>query len=215
MDIIFRQVLSTADVYFLQAIQIYEESFPPNERQPLSILADRVNQSKSKLYVGLLNDEVVCMALLWDFVNMEFVLLDYMAVKKSHRNNKIGASLFKFLQEDLKKIKKYLIIEVENYFFGANQEQRKKRVNFYINNGAYLLKDVDYILPPLDGSSPTEMFLLLCPRYHKERIDKKDLEKLIIRLYLDLYGKDQHDVLLNKIVEKIPAQVSFENKIIL
>ena len=62
------------------------------------------------------------MALLWDFKELEFVLLDYMAVAKEYRNNNFGTLLFKFLTNNVNKCKKYMIIEVENYLFGKNKE---------------------------------------------------------------------------------------------
>jgi hypothetical protein len=85
MNIIFHQVLTTGDDYVLQTIKIYEDSFPANERQPVSILVERINQSKYKLYFGLLNNEVARMALLWDFANLEFVLLNIWLLRISLR----------------------------------------------------------------------------------------------------------------------------------
>jgi len=89
----FRQISNINDIHFEKAITIYDESFPSNEKQPISLIKKRVTETTSSLFVGLLNNKVVCMALLWDFKDLEFMLLDYMAVDKEHRNNKMVIGL--------------------------------------------------------------------------------------------------------------------------
>ena len=211
----FRQILNINDIHFENAIKIYNESFPSNEKQPLSLIKKRITETTSNLFVGLLNEEVICMALLWDFKDLEFILLDYMAVAKKYRNNKLGSSLFKFLTNTINTCNKYMIIEVENYLFGNNKELRKKRINFYIRNGAYVLDEAPYMLPSLDDTLPTEMKLMISPKYQKDIIGFEKIEKLIKRLYTDLYGKTENNNLLVSILKNIPNKISFNNKIIL
>ena len=129
MEIFYTELSSKDDISFSNAIQIYVDSIPANERQPLSLLKKRVDEGRSKLYVGSLGNKIVGIAFLWDFDNSEFVLLDYMAVADHYRNQKIGTGLFKFVTEKVRSAKKYLVFEVENYLFGNNTEQRKKRIN--------------------------------------------------------------------------------------
>ena len=211
----FRQILNINDIHFGKAINIYNESFPSNEKQPLSLIKKRITEKKSNLFVGLVNEEVICMALLWDFKDLEFVLLDYMAVDKEYRNNKFGTCLFKFLSNKLNSRNKYMIIEVENYLFGNNKELRKKRINFYIRNGAYVLHEIPYLLPSLDGTHPTEMNLMISPKYRKEMINGDKIEKLITQLYIDLYGKTENNNLLLSILKNTPNKISFKNNIVL
>lgn len=210
----FRQISNINDIHFVKAINIYNESFPSNEKQPLSLIKKRITETTSNLFVGLLNDEVTCMALLWDFKDLEFVLLDYMAVDKEHRNNKFGTSLFKFLSDTINSCNKYMIIEVENYLFGNNIELRKKRINFYLRNGAYALHEIPYMLPSLDDTLPTEMTLMISPRYQKDMIEFEKIEKLIKQLYRDLYGKTENDNLLLSILRNTPHKISQKNNII-
>ena len=108
-----------------------------------------------------------------------------------------------------------MVIEVENYLFGNNKDLRKKRINFYIRNGAYVLNEIPYMLPSLDDTLPTEMILMISPKYEKEIIGYEKIEKLIKRLYIDLYGKTENDHLLVSILKNTPKKISFNNKIIL
>jgi hypothetical protein len=211
----FRQISNINDIHFEKSLIIYDESFPSNEKQPLSLIKKRVKETTSSLFIGLLNDKVVCMALLWDFKDLEFVLLDYMAVDKEHRNNKIGANFFKYLSITIKTCNKYMIIEAENYLFGNNKELRKKRINFYIKNGAFILREIPYILPSLDDTVPTEMFLMISPRYKNDSIDFEKIEKLIKFLFINLYNKTEKDPLLISILKNTPQKISQNNSTIL
>ena len=210
----FHQISNINDIYFEKAITIYDESFPSNEKQPLSLIRKRVTENISSLFVGLFNDKVACMALLWDFKDLEFMLLDYMAVDKEHRNNKIGANFFKYLSDTINTCNKHMIIEAENYLFGNNRELRKKRINFYIKNGAFILRDIPYILPSLDGTVPTEMCLMISPRYKNECMDFEKIEKLIKYLYINLYNKTENDALLISILKNTPRTISQNNNLI-
>jgi len=214
-ELSFHQILDINDIHFANAINIYNESFPSNEKQPISIIKKRITEASSNLFVGILNDKVVCMALLWNFIDLEFVLLDYMAVDKEYRNNKLGTRLFKFLTNTINNYNKFMVIEVENYLFGNNKVFRKKRINFYLRNGAYVLNEIPYILPSLDDTIPTEMILMISPKYEKDMIGYEKIEKLIKRIYIDLYGKTENDNLLVSILKNTPKKITLNNKIIL
>jgi hypothetical protein len=108
-----------------------------------------------------------------------------------------------------------MVIEVENYLFGNNKDLRKKRINFYIRNGAYVLNEIPYVLPSLDDTLPTEMILMISPKYQKEMIEFENIEKLINRIFIDLYGKTKDNNLLVSILKNTPNKISFNNKIIL
>jgi len=212
MGVEFHQIVNTEEDYFLQAIQIYEEAFPANEKQSLDLIKNRILERKSKLVVGIINSEVVCMSLLWEFDSLDFVLLDYMAVSKNHRNNNLGTQLFQYLSNIIRGINKYMIIEVENHLFGNNSIERKRRINFYIQNGAYVLDNVNYILPSLDGTSPTEMLLMISPKYKSNYINSELVKDLISRLYIELYKRNENDLVLIKILKQLPNKIILKSK---
>ena len=99
MELFYNEIANTDDIRFSEAIQIYNESFPSNERQPLAVIIKRIKKGNAKLYVGYHKDEIVCIALLYHFNRSDFVFLDYMAVIKKFRDHKIGSSFFSFLLE--------------------------------------------------------------------------------------------------------------------
>ena len=214
MEIIFSEIKDTNDIHFAEAIQIYMESFPSNERQPLPVMKRRVEEGRSKLYVGFHQNEIACIAFLYHFNKSDFVFLDYMAVTEKFRNYKIGSRFFSFLIAKVVSAEKYLLLEVEDYLYGNNTEQRKKRINFYIRNGAYILKDTPYLLPSLDNTQPTEMSIMIAPKYKTARLEKKEIEIIFKLLYFELYEKTESDTLLHSILKSIPDQVTLVNEII-
>lgn len=214
MSLIFKQITSTIDIYYEAAMLIYQEAFPPSERQPLAKISERIAAGKSQLFVGIMDEEVICMALLWNFSKTDFTLLDYMAVAEKHRNKNFGSKLFHFLVDKVTSNHKFLLFEVENYFSGENREQRKSRINFYLKNGAYLLENVPYMLPSMDNSSPLEMQLMIAPKCKSALMKKSVLQNIIKRLYQELYEKSENDVLLVSVLEKIPNKITLVNKII-
>ncbi len=148
---------------FEDAIKIYIESFPPNERHSIATIKTRIESGYYRLFIGRLENEVVFMALFWPLKNTEFILFDYMAVKKNYRNKGIGTKFLENIFDILKVKDRYLILEVENPEYGDNKEQRKKRVAFYKRHGAKIMKNLRYILPPIGGGAPTEMLLMILP----------------------------------------------------
>jgi len=214
MEIVYTEIENTNDIRFEEALQIYNESFPSNERQPLPVLKRRIKEGRSKLFAGLHRNEIVCIAFMYHFNKSDCVFLDYMAVTEKFRNHKIGGSFFSFLMEKVVSAEKYLLLEVENYLFGNNTDQRKKRINFYIRNGAYILKDTPYLLPSLDNTLSTEMSLMIAPKYKTNQLDKTEIEIIFKLLYFELYEKDESDIMLHSIIKTIPNKVDLVNEII-
>ncbi len=156
----YEQISDVANSDFMDAINIYLSSIPAAIRQEIDIVKERVAIKKEHLFIGQLNGEVVCMALVWPLQNSDFVLLDYMAVKQTYQNLGIGTNFLKNILSKYCTKNRNIIVEVEDPKEG-DKENRSKRVAFYRNNGAKELENVPYLLPPLQGIEPTKMILML------------------------------------------------------
>ena len=190
---------------FRRAIKIYKNSFPSNEKQSVFKIKKRIKENYYHLFIGYLEDKVVFMALLYPLKNTDFILLDYMATDKDFRNKKIAGI---FIKHILNKIpEKYFLLEVEDPRYGTNKEEREKRLNFYKKLGAKEMKDVRYILPPLSGSTPTQMILMVLPEYDEEKISGGLVKKLIIQIYKELYNRSVNDEFLNSFINSIKNPV--------
>jgi hypothetical protein len=201
----FSKIKDISHTDFTEAIRIYEESFPSNERQSIDAIKKRIEENLYRMFIGRLKDRVIFMALLYPLKNTDFVLLDYMVTEEKFRNKGIGT---KFIKNILKEITpNYLIFEVENPNYGNNKKQREKRANFYKRLGAKEMKDVRYILPPLSDNIPTEMILMILPKYGKGKMSSGLVKKLIIQMYEELYDRNENDDILNSFINDIKNSI--------
>ena len=199
----FREINKVDGGDFHDAMKIYVEAFPGNERHPVDIISERVRQGANKLYVASLNDEIAFLALLWPLKNTNFILLDYMATKNVHRGKGIASAFLTTLRESLLNTEKHLVLEVENPNFDDLTQEKEKRVAFYKHKGARVLEDVRYLLPPLSGNNPTEMILMIFPEYKTEAISGPTVKNLILQIYRELYNRESDDALLGTFVHDI------------
>lgn len=203
----FSEVHDIGDEAFRDAMDIYLDTIPANERQEVSVIKERVATSKERLLVGRLNDEVVCIALIYPFQNSEFVLIDYLAVKKTVRQKGIGTSLIRHILEMYWAKGRWLIGEVEDPKQGNDRQNRVRRIAFYRRNGAKELKNVPYQLPPMQGIEPTPMILLSFTQNKENQIKGEVVQKLIRQIYTELYKRNSTDTLLNAIIKAVPEVI--------
>ena len=203
----FREINKTDSNEFKQAMEIYLAAFPANERHSLSTIVERVSKGLNQLYVASLNNEIAFLALLWPLKETDFILLDYIATKVSHRGKGIASAFLTTLRDQLINTKKHLILEVEDPRFGDLAE-KERRISFYKRHGARELEGVRYLLPPLDRSTPTEMILMLFPEYNDEKITGGTVKKVIIQIYRELYSREEDDAMLITFLHDIPDTIN-------
>jgi GNAT superfamily N-acetyltransferase len=198
--------ISAKDIPGLQdALDIYADSFPANQRHPAEVIRERVAAERYTLMVGRREGEVVFFALLWPLRGSEFVLLDYMATKKTHRGEGIGAAFLKSVSRMAALEGKFLLMEVEDPTRGGNREERARRAQFYRRQGAKELQGVRYLMPGLSGGPPTEMILMVLPPRSEAEMDGTIVRQVVMQIYKELYSRDGEDGLLNSFIGEIGA----------
>ena len=133
----YMDVVKYKSIYYTQVNEIYEKSFPQEERY---ITLDKMIQSQNtELYCLIDNNHVLGIIYLIFYRNMIFIL--YLAVNTESRSKGYGSYLLKWCLQKYRDKKIYLNIEEvrENT---KDYETRKKRLKFYQNNGFYI---TDYI----------------------------------------------------------------------
>ncbi|MGL4498112.1 MAG: GNAT family N-acetyltransferase, partial [Planktothrix sp.] len=171
---------------FQGALQIYLDSFPPSERQPVDILETRLSHQLYQWFVAKAENQVVGIALLYPLQPTDFILLDYLGTDKNYRSRGIGRMLMSHLITLVNTQQKTLLIEVENPQFCDDSEQAERRIQFYQNNGAKLLQSVRYVLPPLSGDVPTEMLLMMVPAELGGQLPGSRVQQLIEQVYQEM-----------------------------
>lgn len=154
MSLIFNRITSSKDnLQQIQKVQeIYENSFPENERRDFAQLLEIVDKQDVELIVATDNEAVVGFYTIWDLGS--FCFLEHFAVNENIRGKgygkKIAAHIFSHNE-------KPTIFEVEP----PVDEISKKRVLFYNNFGFTLYADFPYRQPSYDGVKPTIPMMLM------------------------------------------------------
>jgi ribosomal protein S18 acetylase RimI-like enzyme len=155
------------------------------------------------LYVAETKDQFVGFALLHDLTVVPFVLLDYLAVEEDLRGKGYGSELLHFVRTKCWQQDAFLLVEAENPDFGGNQIDRIRRIHFYQRNGGCLIPKINYLLPPLDNTLPTEMKLIVFSQKNCLELSKDQLTKLLGALYEQLYKRGDEDVFFRLILQSI------------
>jgi GNAT superfamily N-acetyltransferase len=195
----FKEISVIDDSAFKKTIQIYIDSFPENQRLPIDVLTQRTEENTHQILGGFLNNQVVLMSILHLLKDTDFIVLTYLATEKNFRAQGIGKQFFNYILNWVNKEHKYLILEVEDPDFGEEEDRDKKikRIEFYRKMGAVEMQNVNYMLPPLSGNIPTEMKLLLIPKYPHNFLDGDLVKKLIKQIYKEVYSRNEDDIFLN------------------
>jgi len=205
--IVFSQISSADSPELQDAIAIYTDSFPANERHRPEVIRERLARGRYRLVIGRDRAETLFFALLWPLEGTDFVLLDFMATKSGHRGRGFGSAFLKMIAATPEMAGKFLLMEVEDPASGGNAEQRARRVEFYRRQGARELEGVPYFMPGLAGGPPTAMILMILPDYDAGRIDAAIVRSLIVQIYKELYHRDSNDSLLKSFVGEIKGRI--------
>lgn len=207
MEVHFLRIDSPTDPYIKDVERIYTASFPAEEQKPFFLLKQQVAQGKSQLWIGIAQGKVSLMAIYSGLAHPDFYLLEYMAVLPEARNQQMGSQFLKFLFNRLRNTRQHLLFEIEHPAHGDNRPQRKKRLDFYLRNQAFLLKDVPYKLPSFGAIQPIEMLLLVGPYAGSEELTGDLVKALIRSIYTDLYGKKDDNLDLASFIDLIPEKI--------
>lgn len=194
---------------YREAMRIFVEAFPPNQRPPVEIFKGAVRAGRHLLFGGRLEGKIVAMAMLWPMCKADFILFDYMATDAPYRGRGIGAAFAKYLLDFVRQggIGKYLLMEVENPLLGENKEEKKRRVNYYRRLGARQMKGVRYILPAWPGLKPAEMILMVMPPYPGGIMSGATVKEIVLHVYRTLYRRKDGDPIMAPFLESVGETV--------
>lgn len=129
---------------------IYEKSFPIEERRDFSLVLDIYKTDLLSLNIIYDNQTKVGILNIWDF--NEFCYIEHLAVSEQYRNRKIASKVL----EQLNAQNRLIVLEVEL----PNDELSKRRIRFYERN-AYSIQPFTYFQPPYrKGEERIKMHLM-------------------------------------------------------
>ena len=203
----FHKITDTSSTEFEEAIRIYVESFPENERRPVAAIKEMIKMDRSRLMVGKRENKIVLMSLLYPIKGTPFLLVDYLATAKEYRSTGMGRAFLRRILNGIDDIRtNFIIIEIENPYLDED-ETKTKRLKFYKSIGMKELRGVRYVLPPFQGTEPVELILMLFSRESADHLAGKVLRGVVVQLFGELYNRFEGDEFLTLTLGSIPDSV--------
>ena len=206
----FYEIADVSSIEFEEAMKIYVESFPENERRPIATIKEMLKSGKSRLMVGERDKEIVFMALLYPMKGTSFLLWDYLATAEDCRSTGIGRAFLRHILDEMKELQcNFILIEIENPYLNED-ETKMRRLKFYKRLGMKELMGVKYFLPPFKGIEPIEMILLVFSVENYNRLAGETVRDLVIHMFGELYDRYENDDLLMSTLRSIPDLVRLD-----
>jgi ribosomal protein S18 acetylase RimI-like enzyme len=175
------QLIRITDPYgktWEKAMEIYESSFPVEEKRPYEKHLQLVRGNDSyHFYAATEGEMLIGIVILWKLEG--FIYLDYLATLSNARNKGYG----KRIVEQVKEIfNEPIILEVEL----PDNDLSQRRIGFYTRLGFHLL-NFHYFMPKYNN--PKEKFPMLLMSF-PYAIEQVDYEHVIMEIHTNAYNVD-------------------------
>lgn len=174
-----------------QAAAIYQQSFPPDEREPLeTLLAHGADRPATHYWAAVEDQTVWGIAFFSYFPRTRMSFLAYIAVRPDLRGGGFGARLYqRMLQQAAEDARVFgqtalgAALEVEKPALAASpaeRDLRQRRIQFYQRLGAFIVDGIDFIAPPLSlGASAMPYHILFHPLALPGALNAEHLRQIV------------------------------------
>jgi ribosomal protein S18 acetylase RimI-like enzyme len=172
-----------------QVEHTYESSFPPSQRVAFSHLVSSIASGERSVFVAQDADRVIGFAVTMPLTSEGIYFLEYLAVSAEIRSSGAGSLLLKHVANTLRSLEgaEGILLEVEPPE-GPESDPSRRRVRFYLRNGASLIHEVlSFYMPDLSGSGSVPMRLMWLPLIPGKTIGNSSLRECVISIYCDVY----------------------------
>ncbi len=192
------QIKTPEGIAWEHVLKIYLDAFPEPEREPPSLVSERVSSSRYLLFVAVSHRTPIGFYILDHRKQLDCTLLCYLAIKAEFRNAEIGTRLFQHAVSIFHKklTTTLLLVEVEQEHFG-----------FYLNQNLSKIA-IHYLAPRFCNGNNIPLQLMCLPRSRLLRtLSGSWLANIIEDLYLSNYGLTSENELVQEQLSEIPAVV--------
>jgi len=185
---------------------IYRVSFPLSEQKSYEELLRMGSLASYTIFTAQNNEEILGFCIMFHDSEVDFYLLEYMAIDAQKRSLGLGSKLFLASIDSLVQQHglKPLVIEIDSPEEPSPEQHiREKREQFYRKLGCKKIDPFDYILPLKSDEAPPPMELLI---YHPTlaHLFKEDLRCWLETLYTKVYGCDKNDARIAVMLKNTP-----------
>ncbi len=160
---------------FKAAWEIYESSFPSDERRNLAQQSALLKNSAYKFLVAYEDGQIVGIIAAWDLD--DFAFIEHFAIKEGIRGKGFGTQL---LREYLNAARKPVVLETER----PDNDIARRSINFYEKLG-FKLNTHDYTQPSYSSAKkPVKLFLMT----HPNKIAVEEFSRVREKIHKTVYG---------------------------
>jgi GNAT superfamily N-acetyltransferase len=160
------KIENTLDKYFQEAWELYESSFPLEERRQFDSQVKLFKNEKYNFDVLIKEGVFIGFLMWWEFDNLRFI--EYFSTVQHIRNQGLGKRI---IEKFIKRSQKRILLEVEL----PESDIQRRRINFYERLG-FQLNAHYYEVPPMhEGFSALELRIMSFPN----SISEKDVRNFI------------------------------------
>lgn len=152
--------------------QIYEDSFPPDERREWFEINELIQYPNFIFYRIFINDELIGLISVWNLTH--FVFIEHFAIHKKLRGKSLGTQV---INQIIAETNKTVIVEVEEPFSGTAQ----RRIVFYERLGFVVCNGIYYQPPYSAEKNKVKMLLMSYPNL-LTTIEFTEVKSLIYRI---------------------------------
>lgn len=154
--------------------QIYNSSFPPDERRVWQKMKELLQHSNFILSQVFDNQELIGLISIWNL--QKFVFIEHFAICESKRSKGMGSQALELvIAENVKTI----IVEVEEPI----TDDARRRIAFYERLGFSVFDGIYYQPPYSPNKNKVKMLLMSFP----ERILPLEFDEIKTRIYREVY----------------------------
>ncbi|MEW9501775.1 GNAT family N-acetyltransferase [Jeotgalibacillus marinus] len=205
MDIIWREATIQDLEIIRSALQLYDESFPYEVREPHEVFYQSLQYQKDcfpnsfRFLIGIYNNKLCSFATAHYFANVNFGFIVYIVTDPSVRNAGLGSITLQKIDEILTKDAKKagydsldgIALETEKEEMVKSEKERIdciKRNHFFEKNNYVQIDTINHVQPPLrseDRAVPLNLFI----RTYNNPLTNQLVKDIIGEIYKEKYQK--------------------------
>jgi hypothetical protein len=175
--------------------RIYEDSFPAAERESRDVIVKSIVQGVGMAFRARRLGATIGLATTHLLNDPPAVFLVYLAVAPGERSQGTGGEVLesawevgvrRLIGQGLQPVGLIWEVDPPNSTAG-DAGARMRRIAFFERHGGKVL-DRPYQQPPLDGTTPVPMRLMLRPAVDREVLAAQTVEALVRAMYFEKYG---------------------------
>lgn len=207
MHIEFRPLINSDCPEFQELLAIYHDAFPPEERQPDSVLQENIDSGISRAIIASDKDNVVFFLHAYEVPQTKLVFLDYAATHPRYRGNQICRRFFEqafslFGQD------RVLFCQQEDPNYGENRNIKCKRIAYFSSMGFQYLYDVPFMMPDhSSGANLIPMVLCVMANNRVSILPDRLIAEAVRFIFIQVYRRHEDDALLHKNLCLIPHRI--------